>query len=434
LTKKTNSKTTKEKKDIPKKNISASKTKKTTVKSSAQKKPALKKTSINGPHIRREIDKTKLIVLGTAHVSAESVQDVENAIQKEKPDLVCVELCEARYQSILDKDRWKKLDIKQIIKQKKLYLLMSQLILSSFQKKIGDKTKIKPGEEIMTGISLAKKNKIKFELIDRDVQITLRRAWQSTGYFSKIFLISELTASLIAAPEAEPEQIEEMKNKDVLEGLFETLPARYGKIKEILITERDKYLAQKIKDALIKNKPVKKALAVVGAGHLAGIDKYLKEEIDLKPLEYVKPKSKFFGALKFFAPIFIIMFFIYFFTDTNNTDDIINNLISWVVIKAACSGFLALILLPHPLTVLASAATAPISNFNPVLKPGWVAALIEAEFHKPRVSDFENITEDSKHLKTFFKNKVIKIFGLFMLPQIGSSIGTGLALWYIANF
>jgi len=417
-----------------KKNTKPSVLKSKPVKKTMVKKSASKENKITGPHFIKNLGKTKVIVLGTAHISPESVRDVQVSFLKDKPDLVCVELCDARYKSIVDKNRWQKLDIVQVIKQKKMYLLMSNLILSSFQKKIGETTKVKPGEEILTGIALAQKNNIPFALVDRDVQITLRRAWQSTGYFSKVFLISELAASLIVSPETSAEQIEEMKSKDILEGLFENLPARYNKIKQILITERDKYLSQKIKDAVKEYPKSKTALAIVGAGHLAGIKKYLDKEIDIKPLEYVQPKSKFWAALKFFTPIFIIMFLFYFFSNTNSTEDILKNILAWTVIKSACAGFFTLVLWAHPLSILAAAATAPISNFNPVLKPGWVAALIEAKFHKPTVSDFENITEDTSHFKTFFKNKVIKIFGVFFLPQLGSSIGTGLALWYIANF
>jgi pheromone shutdown-related protein TraB len=413
--------------------------------SSVREKPGFEKASknqsypliryekkINGPHFRYMYRNQEILVIGTAHISRESVNDVRMAIQSENPDLVCVELCQARYSSIMDRERWRKLDIVQVIKQRKVYLLMSSLILSSFQKQMGEYTKVKPGEEIMTAISLAKRNRLPFELVDRDVQITLRRAWQGIGFFNKMFLASELIASLIVSPQADDIQIEEMKRKDILEGLFENLPTRYQKIKRILITERDMYLAQKIKHALLKHPKAYKAVAVVGAGHLKGIKKYLNSKINLAKLEFVQQKSWIWGAIKFIIPILIIMGLFFHFTDMGDTDAIRQNILSWIGIKAFCSGVLALILLAHPFAILAAAITAPISNFNPILKPGWVAALIEAKYHKPQVSDFENLSGNVKSLKGFFKNKVIRIFTIFTLPQIGSSIGTALAFWYIA--
>jgi len=392
---------------------------------------------ISGPTFEivyiRNKKKVKVIVLGTAHISRESVNDVKILIANEKPDVVCVELCQSRYQSITDKDRWKKLDIIQVIKERKLFLLMSSVILSIFQKKMGEKTDVKPGEEIITAIEIAEKQAIPFELIDRDIQVTLKRAWRETGYFSKMLILSELLASMFVSDKLEEEDIEKMKSEDMLNDLFKNLPKKFDSIKNIIITERDMYLSQKIRNVIDKNSKIKKLVAVVGAGHLQGIKEYFDKKIDLEEIEKVKEKSKVLGIIKFFLPILIIMGIAYYFSD-NKLDKALQNLLIWITIKASVSAFFALILLAHPLAILAAAVTAPISNFNPILKPGWVAALIEAKFRKPKVEDFEKIAEDSKSLKGFFKNKVIRIFSIFTLPQIGSSIGTGLAIWYIMQY
>lgn len=409
----------------------------TAAKPKTTKKPAKPrgfKGVVEGPSFTAEYNNSIIFILGTAHVSRQSVEDVQSLIEKEKPDLVCVELCQSRYDAHKDPDRWKKLDIVQVIKQKKVYLLMSSIILSAFQKKMGELTETNPGEEILTAIELAEDKNIPLELIDRDVQITLKRAWQGIGYFRKMFIVSELIASLIVKPEETTrDEIENLKKKDMLEDMFSNLPKRYNHVTKIIIEERDIYLAEKIKKAVEKNPDARRVVAVVGAGHLPGIEKYIDEENDHTRLETLKKKSAFWGAVKFFLPIFIIMGLVYAFTDTSNTDAILNNLIAWIVIKASISGLFALIFLAHPLAILAAAATAPISNFNPVLKPGWVAALIEAKFHKPSVEDFENIADDSSSFKGFFKNKVIRIFNIFTFPQIGSSIATGLALWYMSQ-
>ncbi len=193
---------------------------------------------------------------------------------------------------MVDQDRWRNLDIVQVIKDRKIYLLMSSLVLSAFQKKMGDEAHVKPGQEMITAIHLADRNRLKLELVDRDVQITMRRAWQNTGYFTKMFLISEMAASLLVKSEIDPEQIEEMKRKDMLDEIFDNLPGRFRKVREIIITERDKYLAQKIKNAVKKHHDAKSFFAVVGAGHLPGIRRFFHSATQLKDLEKIKPKSK----------------------------------------------------------------------------------------------------------------------------------------------
>lgn len=391
------------------------------------------KGSVEVPLWEKVIKKKRVYILGTAHISAQSVKDVHNLIKEKKPDVVCVELCPSRYKAMLDPQRWKKLDIVQIIRERKLYLLMSSLFLSIFQKKMGENTKIKPGMEIKTAIEIARKKKIPLELVDRDIQITLKRAWQGIGYFRKMTLISEILAGLFFSVQIEPEEIEKMKQKDILEDMFQNLPPRYGFIKKILVEERDRYLAQKINDTVKKYPKAKRIAVVIGAGHLAGIKKFISEKQDLAGLEKIKPASKMKGIIKFFAPILTIMGLFYYFSDSGDPQKIWENLKAWVVIKAFCSGIITLLLLAHPLAILGAIVTAPISNFNPVLKPGWVAALIEAKYHRPRVSDFERLTEDSNSIKGYFQNKVFRIFNVFIFPQLGSSIGTGLALWYMSR-
>ncbi len=388
----------------------------------------------SGPVTKIQIKDKKVILLGTAHVSEQSIKDVQNIIEKEQPNTVGVELCEARYKAIQDSKRWKNLDIIKVIKEKKLYLLMSNMILSAFQKKIGENTKIKPGEEMIKAIKLTKKNKLNLELVDRDIQVTLKRAWGSGGYWTKAMLISEFISSLMFTLSTSSKDIEEMKKEDMLDAVFKNLPMRYIKIKDVIITERDQYIAQKIKNIISKVDKNKKIVIIVGAGHLKGIQKYLKsdEHIDITKLEEVKQVSKIVLFAKFLIPILVITSLFLYFTGIENPQKIIHAWIAWSIIKSFCSGIFALVMLAHPLAILTAMLTAPISNFNPVLKPGWVAALFEAKFRKPKVSDFENFANDTSTLKGFFNNKVSRIFGIFMLPQLGSSLGTALALWYIA--
>ena len=286
---------------------------------------------------------------------------------------------------------------------------------------------------MLAAIEISKRNKLRLELIDRDIQITLKRAWQEVGYFGKILLISELLTSLIFVESLSSPQIEKMKKKDILDEIFKNLPPKYAKIKKVLLDERDEYLAQKIKNALKKLGKHGKLLAIVGAGHLRGIQNNLKNQILLKELENVRQKSKLMGSIKFLIPVIIILGLFFYFTGFDDPEKIYQNWIAWSIIKAVSSGFFAILVLAHPLAILSSLIFAPISNFNPVLKPGWLAAFFEAKFRKPKVIDFENFAQDLSSFKGFFKNKVSRIFILLILPQLGSSIGTGIALWYIAR-
>ena len=415
-------------KKVDSKKIIVKDTKKTISKTKKQKE------EYSGPVYRNIINDREIILLGTAHVSKESVDDVVALIQKEKPKSVAVELCETRFKAIQDKERWKNLDIVQVIKEKKIFLLMSTLILSAFQKRMGDLTHVKPGEEMLVAIETAKQKKISISLIDRDAQITLKRAWQKAGFFGRTALMSELVGTLFVSHKPTSEEIESLKQGDMIDQVFQNLPYRYNIIKKVIIDERDQYLAQKIKNDIINLPKKAKMIAVVGAGHVEGIKKYLNqnESINLLELEEIKKPSKLFSVLQFFAPIVLITVF-FFYYGGFHMQEISHNILTWCIIKSLFSGIAALFFLPHPLTVISAALVAPISNFNPILKPGWVAALVEAKFHKPKVSDFESFANDTENFAGIYKNKVSRIFGLLLLPQLASSLATAVALWYIAK-
>lgn len=377
---------------------------------------------------------TKTIyLLGTAHVSQQSVLDVEKCVHQLKPSVICVELDEARAKNLQDPEAWKKLDMVQVIKNRKLYLLMSSVMLSVFQKKIGAKTETPPGSEMKRAIELAEDKNCKLELIDRDVQLTLKRAWTSVGFFSKMTILSELLASAFTGSEVDAGEIENLKKRDAIGALLENLPPRYRRIQHIIIDERDMYMAQKLRTLSELDKKKENILVVVGAGHVPGILKQIHEEHFLHRLEHVRKRPLWLAILKFFLPILIIMGLIWYFTDKSITKDISTSIITWVTVKAACAGLFSLLWLPHPLALLSAMIVSPIGNFNPVLKPGWVAALIEAKFRKPLVNDFENIANDTDSFKGFYKNRVLRVFLIFFLAQLGGSIGTLVSVWLIGK-
>lgn len=379
----------------------------------------------NEPIRNLQIGSTDIIILGTAHISKESVKAVEELIYSLQPDTICVELCNSRLLSLKDPEFYKKLDIYQIIRQRKVYLLLSSLILSAYQKKLGE-GHVPPGEEFRKAIQLGENLGCKIVPIDRDIQITLKRAWGSVGFFSKLLLISNLIASLFVREKIEPEKLEELKKEDILQELFSQLPPQYKNIQKVIIQERDEYMAQKIRDQALSSQS-KKILAVVGAGHLTGIMKNIVENKNIEELETTPPKTIWEKIRSFLIPIIFAMFFVWGFY-VGGTEVGKELLLSWIILKSSLAGIGAAIALAHPLSILLAMLAAPIGNFNPIIKPGWVAALAESWLRKPRAEDFENISKDSEKFSGYWKNRVIRIFFVLFLPQLGSSIGTFLVM------
>jgi len=368
-----------------------------------------------------EIDDKKVILIGTAHVSRESAQQVRQLIQEENPDTVCVELCQSRYQSIRQKERWQETDIVKIIKEKKSFLLLSNLLLASFQKRIAKKLNIKPGQEMITAIETAEEMEAEIRLADRDIRTTLSRTWRAMGLWNKIKLLFQLMLSLGEVEEIKEEDIERMKNEDVLETLLAEVGKSLPVLKDILIDERDLYLAKKIRTA-----PGQKIVAVVGAGHVPGIKKYWNTDIDIQALEQLPPKSHTAGVLKWLIPGAIMAMFIagFFYGGSQAGKDMI---IWWIAANAILAGIGAMIALAHPVTIITSMLAAPLTSLNPMIAAGWVSGLVEAFSRKPKVKDLEKLPEDILSVRGFWRNKVTRILLVVVFTNLGSSIGTFVA-------
>jgi len=248
----------------------------------------------------------EIILLGTAHISKESVTEVQQAIREESPDRVCIEIDESRYKAIAGGE-WKNLKITRILREKKGFLLLANLVLASFQKRLGLDLGIKPGAEMVAAIKTADELRIPFSLIDREIQITLKRAWAKTGFWGKNKMLAVMLGSLFTREKLSEDEIEKLKNKDVLQGMLEEISEFLPSIKEVLIDERDEYLAAKIFEA-----EGKKVLAVVGAGHIPGILKRLqmlqdgKASPDVSALNEIPQKKFISKSLPWILPVVII--------------------------------------------------------------------------------------------------------------------------------
>ncbi|MBW2117702.1 MAG: TraB/GumN family protein [Deltaproteobacteria bacterium] len=365
----------------------------------------------------------EIILLGTAHVSKESADLVARVIEEEKPDTVAIELCESRYQALTQKNKWQDTDLIKVIKEKKAFLLLSNLMLASFQKKIGQKLGIKPGEEMLRAIEAAKSVDAHVHLADRNIRITLSRTWRLMGLWTKIKLLAQFVASMGGGiDDITEEDIEKMKKKDVLETLLSEIGQKLPELQHILIDERDQYLVHKIRTA-----PGKRIVAVVGAGHVPGIQKYLNEEIDMDALDQMPPKGRLSGILKWGIPALIIGLIVagFFFAGSSGGVHMIK---WWVLANAVFAGLGAAIALGHPLTVLSAIAAAPLTSLNPMIAAGWVSGLVETLIGTPKVKDFESLPDDIVSARGFWTNKITKILLVVVFTNIGSSIGTFVAL------
>jgi pheromone shutdown-related protein TraB len=367
---------------------------------------------------RLNADGREIILVGTAHVSRDSVRLVEEVILAETPDSVCVELCASRYQALRQRDRWQEMDIIKVIKEKKAFLLLSNLLLASFQKRIAKKMDVTPGAEMLKAVELAESVGAQICLVDRDIRATLSRAWHAMGAWSKAKLVFQLLISLGQTEDITEEEIERMKQQDVLEALLSEVGRSMPMLKSILIDERDRFLAAKINQA-----PGKKIVAVVGAGHVPGIKRHWNEAIDLPALERMPPPGKMGVFLKWGLPGSILALFIagFFYGGQDAGTDMV---VLWSVCTGALAGLGAALALAHPATVLSSAIVAPFTTLHPMIAAGWISGMVEAFSRKPKVKDLERLPEDILSFKGFWRNKVTRILLVVAFTNLGASVGT----------
>ena len=364
----------------------------------------------------------EITLIGTAHISQESADLVSQVIEEMKPDTVCVELCQSRYDSLTQKKKWENTDLLKVIKEKKAFLLLSNLLLASFQKKIGQKLGIRPGEEILQAIRSAEAVGAVVHLADRDIRITLSRTWRLMGFWKKMKLLTEVLSSVWEVDEITQEQIEEMKKKDVLDALLSEIEDVLPEVRRILIDERDQYLSTKIRHA-----PGNRIVAVVGAGHVPGILSSWSQEVDLAALEQLPPKGKLAKILGWGIPGFIVALIVFgfFYAGMVATAEMVK---WWTLTTAVLAAAGAAVAFGHPLTILSAAAAAPFTTLHPLIAAGWVSGLVEAAIAKPKVKDFESLLDDISSFKGFWRNKITRILLVVVFTNLGASLGTFVAI------
>ncbi|WP_085993835.1 TraB/GumN family protein [Oceanobacillus senegalensis] len=366
---------------------------------------------------RLHINNKELILIGTAHVSKHSAEQVKEVIERENPDSVCIELDEQRFQSIQEGNKWKDMDIFEVIKGKKATLLLMNLAISSFQKRMAKQFGINAGQEMIQGIESARDVGAELVLADRNIQITFSRIWGNLGLKGKSILLTQIIASIFSKEEISEEELEKMKQQDTINAMLQEFTEHFPKLKKPLIDERDQYLSQKIKHA-----PGEKVVAVLGAAHVPGITNVIKKDHDLNRLSSRPPKSKAPKIIGWSIPILILAMIAYTFI--TNPAAGWQQTISWVIWNGSFSALGTLMALGHPLAIITAFIAAPITSLNPLLAAGWFAGIVQAYISKPKVRDFESLAEDIYTVKGFWRNKVTRVLLVVVLANVGSSIGT----------
>lgn len=373
----------------------------------------------NDVHIIKDQSRT-ILLIGTAHVSRHSVDLVTEVISQERPDSVCIELDEKRYQALTEEKRWQRLDLKTVIKKKQLSTLMVSLMMASYQKKLGENLGVSPGAELLAAAQTARQFDIPVSLCDRDIRVTLRRAWKSTSFFKKGYLLTSLIAGLFDSEEIDEQKLEELKQQDVLTELMAEMGESLPDMKKVLIDERDIYLSEKIKST-----PGNNLVAVVGAGHVNGIIKSFHQDKShqLAEIDTIPPVSKGWKTAGWLIPLVIIAA-IGIIAYQKGAAVAGENIQYWILANGIPASIGAVLALAHPATILSAFAAAPITSLTPVIGAGYVTAFIQVMTCPPVVREFETVGNDISSFSGWWRNKLLRVFLVFFLTGIGSAIGT----------
>lgn len=369
---------------------------------------------------RLTVGDREFILVGTAHVSHSSVELVREVIEREEPDCVCVELDEKRYEALSKKEQWEALDIKQVIKNKQFATLMVNLLLSAYQKRMGGQLGIEPGEELLEATRLSEEKGIPVELCDRDVRITLRRAIAATPLWRRLILSAELLVSIFDNPKLTEEELEELKQRDVLNDLMAELGRSLPSLKRVLIDERDAYLTTRMLQA-----PGKRIVAVVGAGHLEGICEALgaARKSDLEPLDVIPPVSTVWKVVGWGVPA-VVLGSIAWIGYSQGVSAAGDSALDWILANAIPSALGGLLALAHPLTILTAFVAAPITSLTPVIGAGYVCVFVQALLVPPVVREFQTLGEDVGRVRRWWQSKLLRLFLTFVLTGWGSLLGS----------
>ncbi len=375
-----------------------------------------------------------LTLLGTAHVSHASVEAVKQLLNTETFDAVAVELCPSRHRAMINPDIIAKMDLFEVLRQGKTTVVIANLALGAYQQRIADEIGIEPGAEMRAAIHLADEKKLPLLLIDRDIATTLKRVYRNIPWWQRMALFAGLLASVMSNEQVTEEEIEQLKEGDILESALSQFAEQNEKLFKPLIEERDEFMVAKLRSDL-EDSDYKNILVVVGAGHVKGMQQRLEqnhpstEQVaqSISELNLIPVGSRWPKIIPWLVVALILVGFGVGFTRSTALG--LDMVIEWIVINGGLSAFGAALATAHPLTVLVAFLAAPLTSLNPMIGAGIVAAGAEIYFRKPKVSDFTTLRSEVTKIKGWWQNRVARSLLVFLFSTLGSAIGT-----YVAGF
>ena len=379
---------------------------------------------------RIKLDGREFVLVGTAHISQDSVDTVKAVIQDEQPDTVCIELDEQRHRALRNPRHWESLNLVQVLRQGQAPFLLANLTLASFQKRMGLQTGVKPGAELAAAAQTADEMGLEIRLVDREIRTTLLRAWRKAGFWKKMNLFSTLLVSLFDSQELNEEELAKLRQTDTLSAMLDEMSKILPTVKAILVDERDTFMAYHIRQS-----PGNKVVAIVGAAHMPGILQKLGQQItaeEIGNLSVIPEKTAFSKLIPWLIPAVVVGLFVYGFM-AGNTEQLASAALAWVLANGVLSALGALIALGHPLTILAAFVAAPITSLNPTIGAGFVTGIVQAVMAPPKVKDLESVAEDIAGLGGWWRNRLTRVLLVFFLSSLGSAAGTMVAFGWLKN-
>lgn len=387
------------------------------------------------PQIDLDVHGARITLLGTAHVSRASADKVRELLTTGDYDAVAVELCPSRHGAILDPETLARLDLFQVLRSGRAPMVAASLALGAYQQRLAEQFGIEPGAEMRAALLCAKAAHLPVLLIDRDVGITLRRTYRNVTWWRRAGLLAGLLASVLSREQVSEAQVERLKEGDMLESTFAQFADRHQELFVPLIDERDRYMAARLRAELAEGRH-QSVLAVVGAGHLKGIQRYLLEDSTppaavVEELDRLPPSSRWPQLLPWAIVGLVLAGFAIGFA---RSPELGWSLVAdWVLINGGLAALGALAAAGHPLTVAGAFVAAPLTSLNPTVGAGMVTAAVELYLRKPTVGDFGRLRRDTGKLGGWWRNRVARTFLVFLFSTVGSALGTYLAGFRIAG-
>lgn len=375
------------------------------------------------PHAIVERDGVRYTLLGTAHVSQASVDAVRDAVGSGTFDAVAVELDAPRLQALTDPEALARLDLIEVIRTGKTALFAANLALAAYQRRLAEQLGIEPGAELKRAVLEARQRELPVHLIDRDVGLTFKRASHRLGWWSRAKLGGGLLTALFVDEEVGHDEIEKLKQGDMLESSFGEFASDSPELYESVIAERDRYMAARLRES---HGPAREVLAVVGAGHLQGLARHLREET--RPPEVIReelealPKKSDIPWFTIALSVFVLGGFAWGFW-RGGLDVGSDLLLQWVLATGVLGAIGCAIAGGHPLSILVAFIASPITPLHPALASGTLSALTEAWLRKPTYADFMALRDDVQHWRGWWRNRVARVLLNFFLTSLGTAIG-----------